>query len=116
MKRAKDFVDAHLRGCLPPGVPPSYRSIVSAEFVGRGRERRAVAGLVMFDGLPAQVSVRAWGIPGHRFVDLPGGDVSFEDGRWIRIDPVTLEPMPPPPPAPRRPADADHETRGNSNG
>lgn len=92
--RAAEFVDTRLRACLPLGIPASYISITSASYVGRGKERRALADLIMFDGLPARVSVNTTGLMPHRFTELPGGDVSFEGGRWIRIDPVTLEPFP----------------------
>lgn len=94
MTDAAQFIDTHLRACLPPGVPPSYSKIVQAVFVGRGKDRQALADLIMFDGLPAKVMIRTTGLKPHRFIDLPGGDVSFEDGRWIRICRTTLEPMP----------------------
>lgn len=92
MKAAK-FVSSRLDACLPPGVPPSYKSIVAASYVGNGKDRRAEASLIMFDGLPAKVSVSTIGLMPHRFFELPGGDVSFENGRWIRIDRSTLEPV-----------------------
>lgn len=91
------FIEGALRACLPPGVPPSFHSIVSARWIGAGRKRVAEAELTMFDGLPAKVRVWQYGkyldALAHTFHDLPGGDVSFEDGRWIRIDPATLEPV-----------------------
>lgn len=95
---AANFIDGALRACLPPGVPPSFQSIVSARWTGAGRKRVAEAELTMFDGLPAKVRVWRYGsypdALAHTFHGLPGGDVSFEDGRWIRIDPTTLEPAP----------------------
>ncbi len=93
---ATGIVRDHLASVLPPGTPPKYREIVSARFFGTGRSRQAIADLVLFDGLPATVRVFGWrrGMAGHCFIDLPGGDCSFEDGRWIRIDRATLEPIP----------------------
>ena len=106
--KAADFIDTALRSCLPPGVPSSFNRIVSARWTGTDRSRVAEADLLMFDGQPAKV--RAWRYGrypdaiAHTFHDLPGGDVSIEAGRWIRIDRETLEPVPaqmdlfPPPP------------------
>lgn len=94
MKAAERFVDDRLRACLPHGVPPAYLEITRAKFVGSGKNRVAVADLVMFDGLPGKVVVSTKGLMPHRFTDLPGGDVSFEGGIWMRICPETLEPLP----------------------
>lgn len=93
---AREYIDAALRACLPDGVPPSFRSINNARFVGVGRDRPAEADLTMFDGLPARVRVWLWGPSSyaHAWLDMPGGDCSFEAGRWIRIDHHTLEPIP----------------------
>ena len=91
------FIDAALRACLPPGAPPSFTLIISARWIETGRKRVAEADLTMFDGLPAKVRVWRYGsypdALAHTFYDLPGGDVSFEDGRWVRIDRATLEPV-----------------------
>ena len=103
------FIEGALRACRPPDVPPSFTHIVSARWTGSGRKRVAEADLIMFDGQPAKVRVWRYGsypdAIAHTFHDLPGGDVSFEDGRWIRINRETLEPVPaqmdlftPPPP------------------
>lgn len=94
---AAAFIGGALRACLPPGVPPSFQSIVTARWTGTGRKRVAEAELTMFDGQPAKVRVWRYGsypdALAHTFYDLPGGDVSFEDGRWVRIDRTTLEPV-----------------------
>lgn len=92
--KANSFVADRLMACLPPGVPASYREITSARFEGTGANRMAVADLIMIDGLPAKVQVSTWGLMPHRFTHLPGGHLTFEDGRWIRIDHDTLEPFP----------------------
>ena len=92
--KAASFVAERLQACLPPGVPPSYREIVSARYERSGAARAAIADLIMFDGLPARVQISTIGLMPQRYTDLPGGDLSFEGGRWIRIDPVTLEPFP----------------------
>ena len=95
--RAAGFIDRALRASLPLGVPPPYTRMVSARWTGAGRKRVAEADLTMFDGQPAKVRVWRYGsypdALAHTFHDLPGGDVSYEDGRWIRIDPATLEPV-----------------------
>jgi len=83
---ARDVVQRHLLGVLPPGVPPSFSRIDSAEFQGSGRGRTAVAALIMVDGLPATVEVFAWGAgcSGHRWLKWEGDALFFEDGRWQR--------------------------------
>lgn len=95
MKEAKKFVDDRLRACLPHGVPPAYLEITRAKYVGSGKNRVAAADLIMVDGLPGKVVVSTNGLMPHRFTDLPGGDLSFEGGIWMRICPKTLEPLPP---------------------
>ena len=92
--KAASFVAERLHACLPPGVPPSYREIVSARYERSGAARVAIADLIMVDGLPGRVQISTIGLMPQRYTDLPGGDLSFEGGRWIRIDPVTLEPFP----------------------
>ena len=95
--RAAGFIDRALRACLPQDVPPSFTRIISARWTRTRRKRVAEADLTMFDGQPAKVRVWRYGsypdALAHTFHDLPGGDVSYEDGRWIRIDPATLEPV-----------------------
>lgn len=52
----------------------------------------------MFDGQAATVRVwlyaRGRDAFAHEWTSMLGGDCSFEDGAWIRIDRATLEPMP----------------------
>lgn len=91
---AMRYIIETLQGVLAPGTPPSWRTIDGARWVGTGKHRRAHADLTMFDGKPA--TVEAWergGIRTHRWTEMPGGDCSFEGGRWIRIDRETLEPI-----------------------
>jgi hypothetical protein len=79
------IVAAVLADVLPPGVPPSYRTIVRASRTGRGKAAEITAELVMVDGLPAVVMLRPWAYGwSHRFVSMPGGPLSFEDGAWRR--------------------------------
>lgn len=92
--KAREFIADRLQACLPDGVPPAYREIVSASFEGSGANRKAVADLIMIDGHPATVEISTWGLMPQRYTSLPGGALSFEDGRWLRIDPATLEPFP----------------------
>ncbi len=91
---AMRYVIETLQNVLPPGTPTSWLKINAACWVGTGKHRRARADLTMFDGKPA--TVEAWeskGLRAHRWVEMPGGDCSFEDGRWMRIDRETLEPV-----------------------
>lgn len=81
---AEDTIRRVLMDVLPPNVPPSFRRVVRARFVGK---TRILAELEMVDGLPSEIE--AWQWPGgwaHRWVTLEGGDLSWEDGRWWRID------------------------------
>lgn len=87
-----EIVDTHLRGCLPPGVPPSYRQITRARWAEDRRKRRVIeADLVMFDGAFASVRVTEhrmlFGevVRSHRFVMETA--VFWEDGAWHRDDP-----------------------------
>ena len=99
-KRPSDpklWVDRALRACLPPGVPPSYSSIDSASYVSSQPKHEAVADVTMFDGQPGRVRVWLWSRAGswaHEWLSTGDAHCSFEGGRWIRIDPVSLEPVP----------------------
>lgn len=86
LEDAAGIVRSALLSVLPPGVPPSFRSIAGARFDGAGRSRNATADLIMFDGQPATVEVdqSAEGLWRHRWLSLPGGSVSWEGGRWVR--------------------------------
>lgn len=80
------YIDAALRDCLPTDVPPSFTEIEAAYWEGRGRQRKAVGRLRMFDGQPAIVEVWSSGFcTGHRFTEMPGGDCSYEGDRWMRV-------------------------------
>ncbi|MFI5409093.1 hypothetical protein [Kaistia sp. UC242_56] len=93
-RMAQATVREVLLACLPPGVPPSFKSIDHASFVGRGRSRTITGNLTMFDGEPAVVDLTPWAFGwSHRFTSLPGGDVSFEEGQWTRV-PALASPAP----------------------
>ncbi len=89
---AEQMIRRVLTDCLPTGVPPSFRNIVNARFVGSGRKRKSVGLLEMFDGQPATAEAfiggEALGIKfwGHCWTDMPGGACSFENGEWVRCD------------------------------
>ncbi|WP_286963816.1 hypothetical protein [Methylobacterium sp.] len=91
-KSAADAARGVLLACLPPGVPPSFREITSARFVGSGRNRKAVAHLVMYDGRPATAEVfvagkhESFAMWGHRWTEMQGGACSWEGDRWVRCD------------------------------
>lgn len=75
-----------LLSCLPPGVPPSFKSIDYVRTEGRGRSLEIIAGLTMFDDAPATVRFRQWSLGwSHQFTIMPGGPASFEDGVWKRV-------------------------------
>lgn len=83
MSIASQAIRAALIGCLPPGVPPSFVSILSA----RRQGKTYLGELLMFDARKATVEITNHGdLRSHRWTDLPGGSVSFEAGRWIRCD------------------------------
>lgn len=83
------IVDEHLRGCLPPGVPPSYREILGAQAAGRGKPKQIEAHLIMFDDLPAAVLLTKWKMGwSHRW--FMSSAVYWGNGRWHR------EPLPHP--------------------
>lgn len=87
--RADQLVRQALEAALPPGVPPSFREIVGARFIAKNA---ATAELVMVDGLPATVSLTRWAFGwSHRFTHMEGGALSFEDGRWTRVDEPQLD-------------------------
>lgn len=94
---AREHVDRALRACLPPGVPPAYVSIDGARYVSSQPRHEAEAELTMFDGRPAKVRVWFWDRRGHAYahewIDTGSQPCSFEGGRWVRIDPVSLEPV-----------------------
>jgi len=96
---AKEHVDQALRACLPEGCPPSYRSIDAARYTSAQPRHEATAELTMFDGRPAKVRVwlhaRNRDAFAHEWTEMPGGDCSFENGRWIRIDRATGESITP---------------------
>lgn len=83
---AAALISRHLADCLPPGTPPSYRSIDSARFSGSGRNRKATGELTMFDGQTAAVEVFPNGHGfGHRWSSMSGGDLALENRSWKRV-------------------------------
>lgn len=91
---ARETVIAGMTAILPPDVPLSFAEVLWAHFEGSGSNRRAIADVQMFDGRPARLSVTHWGArecPGWivEWLELEGGDVSWEEGRWVRV-PIAL--------------------------
>lgn len=94
---ASIFVRETLLAVLPENVPPSFTAINSASYTGSGGNRRARAQLTMFDGQLAVVECwQAGACRAHRYLDLSGGDVSWEGDAWVRCDDVgnILAPIP----------------------
>ena len=82
MSKAFEIARDTLVNSLPPGVPPYFASIDTAAFDGKS----VVAALTMFDGQPAVARFRRWAYGWSLGWDsMPGGDVSFENGRWVRV-------------------------------
>lgn len=82
---ARAVAESYLASILPHGTPPRHRSIIRSRHVGAGRRRMIVADLEMFDGLSATIEIFSWNDRlGHRWTNLPGGDVYFKNGRWQR--------------------------------
>ncbi len=78
-----EIARAILLAALPDGVPPSFSRIDRASFVGK---REIIAHLTMFDGLKAVAHFRKWALGWSTgWDDMPGGDISFEDGAWTRV-------------------------------
>jgi hypothetical protein len=94
-RNAREYIDNALRACLPPGVPPSYQSIDAAHYTGFGRRLEAFGTVTMFDGAPAKVRVWQYAHEAyaHEWTEMNGGDCSFEDGAWVRIDRATGTPV-----------------------
>jgi len=83
---AMSLVRQVLCDVLRPDVPPSFAEIRTAHMEGKGRRQTITAHLVMLDGLPATVRLSRWAMGwSHQWLDLPGGDLSFENGAWVRI-------------------------------
>jgi hypothetical protein len=89
--KAAAFVDAYLRGVVPPGTPPMHRAVHAAAFVGTGRRRAAHAEVVLTDGGTARIEVFQWGKgeglggKGHCWLRWDGDPLSFEGGAWRRV-------------------------------
>lgn len=82
--RASAITRQTLEAALPPGAPPSFTAIERADFNGK---REIEARLLMMDGLHATVRLRQWALGwSHQYLDMPGGALSFEGGRWMRVD------------------------------
>jgi hypothetical protein len=83
-RSAADEIRRVLMDVLPEGVPPSFGRVVAARFSGKSR---VVAELEMVDGLRAEVEAWQWcqDAWAHRWVKLEGGDLSWENGAWVRI-------------------------------
>jgi hypothetical protein len=86
MSAAADHIRTHLQSVLPPGEPPNFTCIKSAEFKGTGRRRTAIGDLLMVDGSSATVEVFGWGVGGfgHRWLKWEGPALFFENGKWQR--------------------------------
>lgn len=79
--RAEHLVRQVLMDCLPPGVPPSFKKIASARYIGK---TKAVATLVMFDDLPSVVHLSRWAHGWSHRWELDWGAIFWRDGAWVR--------------------------------
>jgi hypothetical protein len=86
-----------LRADTAPGVPDVFKRVVRVEM---DRCSRVIsAAVVMFDGLPGRVRFGQFDMAGHptwwsSWESTGGGAVSFENGKWVRLD-DDGQPMPP---------------------
>jgi hypothetical protein len=78
-----------LRADMAAGIPDIFRRVRHAE-MQPGLPVTIEADVVMFDGLPGRVrigqfagSTSSWSAA---WLGTGGGAVSFEDGRWVRLD------------------------------
>lgn len=93
IKNREKIVRDVLTGALPEGVPPSFKSVEYVTTDGRGNALEIVAGLTMFDNMPATVRLRRWSLGwSHQFTSLPGGPCSFECGEWRRVQAEVVTP------------------------
>ena len=78
-----------LADTLPLDATPCYRRIVRARFDG---EARIFATLELFDGGIGKIEAWCWRPGGwaYRWTRLDGGDLAWEDGRWLRINRESL--------------------------
>jgi hypothetical protein len=92
------FISDHFRKTLPPEAPLPF----TIKFYGDARYKKcsgnctiAVADVVMFDSLRAQIELMVlFGAISYRWLALPGGDCSFEDGKWVRVPPALAYEVP----------------------
>jgi hypothetical protein len=93
---ASEFVTSGLVACIPRGCLPPFRCVRSATYFKKGRERRAVAEVEMFDGATGIAEVWRWRESGWAFQwnRLDGGAFSLEDGEWKRVGPLREERTP----------------------
>lgn len=83
---ALDVVRETLTASLPPGSPLMFKEIVSVSATGKGKARKIIAGMVMFDDLTGVVKLEpfqwGWSI---QWISLEGGAISLENGQWLRV-------------------------------
>jgi hypothetical protein len=88
--KALDIVMETAKATLPDGSPLPFVSVRHARFEPPNKSQ-IVAEVEMFDGLPAKMRLRLWGLGWSLGWDeMAGGDCSLENGGWVRVDRATL--------------------------
>lgn len=94
-KEAENIVKKVLADALSPGIPPSYRCILRAKFLRKGRRPVINADLEMFDGLSASVQAQLWDHGwSHRWVSMEGASIWWNGEKWQRESDKTTEDLP----------------------
>lgn len=82
---AADILKAGIRASVRPGAPLPFDTVVRAQKTKTG----AAGVVVLFDGREGTIEVErmkadpdAWHV---RWLDVGGGGISFEGGRWVRV-------------------------------
>jgi hypothetical protein len=85
-----EIVAEVLHADMAPGIPEIFRRVRHAE-MQPGLPVTIEADVVMFDGLPGRVRIGQLDNDGQKswwvgWLHMAGGAVSFEDGKWVRLD------------------------------
>lgn len=88
MTKDEAFMREAYASTVPPGTPLPFDAMRNITRKGK----RYTAQVEMFDGLPAVLQIKRDHIMCFEWLELEGGDICFEDGRWVRV--VRGEPQP----------------------
>lgn len=90
---AEEVIRRVLLAAIPPGVVPPFREIESAKFTGAGRQRKAHAEVILFDGQSGAVEASPWAFGwSYRWMRLDGGAFEWTGEAWKRCPPIAVQP------------------------